>query len=140
MIDQIETVMKENEIKMLKDCRLTVRYNKEEIKQLNRLFKATTCSKLSEYVRKISLHKPVTIHYRNKTADEFLSEMILLKNELHGIANNFNQAVHKMHTMDTISELKSWAILNESLKNNFLKKTDEIKEKLNTIHQLWSQK
>lgn len=120
-------------------CRITVRYRPAELKQLNRFFKASTCRKVSEYIRKISLHKPVTVTYRNQSADDFLAEMILLKNELNAIGNNLNQAVHKLHTLDRIQEIKTWAMLHESGKKSLFKKVEEIKEKMNQIYQLWLQ-
>ena len=120
-------------------CRITVRYQPAELKQLNKLLKASTCRKVSEYIRKTSLHKPVTVTYRNQSADDFLAEMILLKNELNAIGNNLNQAVHKLHTLDRISEIKTWAMLHESGKKNLFKKVEDIKEKMNQIYQLWLQ-
>lgn len=132
--------MIEKETKITRGNRVTVRYNAEEMKQIKRLLQATTCQKISDYIRKTSLHKPVTVFYRNQSADEFLAEMIGLKNELNAIGNNFNQAVHKLHTLDTVPEVKTWILLNESLKKSFLKKTEEIKEKLTEIHRLWLQK
>jgi hypothetical protein len=72
---------------------ISFRVKHEEYNQINRLFLSTTCRKLSEYVRKVLLNKPVVIKYRNQSADEFLSAMIPLKNELNSIGNNFNQAV-----------------------------------------------
>jgi hypothetical protein len=64
----------------------------------------------------------------------------LLKKELNAIGNNFNQVVHKLHTLDHIAEIKAWSILNESSKKNFMKKVDEIKEKMNQIYWQWLQK
>jgi hypothetical protein len=120
-------------------CRITVRYQPAELKQLNRLLKASTCRKISEYIRKTSLHKPVTVTYRNQSADDFLAEMIQLKNELNAIGNNLNQAVHKLHTLDRVAEIRTWAMLHESGKKNLVKKVEEIKEKMNQIYQQWSQ-
>jgi hypothetical protein len=119
---------------------LTVRLNEDEEKKLNKFFSRTTSGSLSEYARDVLLKEPVHVIYRNKSADEFLAEMILLKKELNAIGNNFNQAVHKLHTLDHIPEIKAWAILNEASKKNFMKKMDEIKEKVNQIYQQWSQK
>ena len=89
---------------------------------------------------KFFLKSPYIILYRNQSADEFLAEMILLKNELNAIGNNFNQAVHKLHTLDHIPEIKAWAIQNEQCKKLFMKKMEEIKEKINQIYNQWSQK
>src|SRR5438874_5592159 len=111
------------------NCRITIRYKSSELEQVNRLFKSSTCRKLSEYIRKVSLDKPIVKTYRNQSADEFLAEMILLKNELNAIGNNFNQVVKKLHTLDHAPEIKTWAILNESGKKIFQKKVEEIQEK-----------
>ena len=119
---------------------LTIRLNEDEENKLNQLFKRTTSGSLSEYARDVLLKEPVNIIYRNQTADDFLAEMILLKNELNAIGKNFNQAVHKLHTLDHIQEIKIWAILNEAGKKNLMKKAEEIKEKMNQIYNLWLQK
>ena len=119
---------------------LTVRLNEDEEKKLNKFFSRTTSGSLSEYARDVLLREPVNVIYRNQSADEFLTEMILLKKELNAIGNNFNQVVHKLHTLDHIAEIKGWTILNESSKKNFMKKVDEIKEKMNQIYWQWLQK
>lgn len=119
---------------------LTIRLNEAEEKRLIKIYNRTTSSTLSEYARDVLLGEPVTIKYRNQTVDEFLEEMILLKKELNAIGNNFNQAVHKLHTLDHISEIKTWAILNEASKKSFMKKVDEIISKMTQIYEQWSQK
>ena len=119
---------------------LTVRLNEDEEKKLNKLYRRTTSHSLSEYARDVLLKEPINVLYRNQSADEFLTEMILLKNELNAIGKNFNQVVHKLHTLDHITEIKAWTILNESNKKNFMKKVDEIKEKMNQIYWQWLQK
>jgi len=128
------------ETKQVRKGWLTVRLNEDEEKKLNKFFSRTTSGSLSEYARDVLLREPVNVIYRNQSADEFLTEMILLKKELNAIGNNFNQSVHKLHTLDHVPEIKAWAILNESSKKVFIKKVDEIKEKMNQIYQQWSQK
>ena len=128
------------ETKQVRKGWLTVRLNEDEEKKLNKFFSRTTSGSLSEYARDVLLKDPVNVIYRNQSADEFLAEMILLKKELNAIGNNFNQAVHKLHTLDHVPEIKAWAILNEASKKNFMKKVDEIKEKMNQIYQQWLQK
>ena len=128
------------ETKQIRKGWLTVRLNEDEEKKLNKFFSRTTSGSLSEYARDVLLREPVNVIYRNQSADEFLTEMILLKKELNAIGNNFNQSVHKLHTLDHVPEIKAWAILNESSKKVFIKKVDEIKEKMNQIYQQWSQK
>ncbi len=119
---------------------LPIRLNADEKKKLLSFYGKTTCNSLSEYARSVLLKEPVTVLYRNQTADEFLAEMIQLKKELNAIGNNFNQAVHKLHTLDHVPEIKAWAILNETGKKSFLKKVEEIIHRVNQIYELWSQK
>ena len=119
---------------------LPIRLNAIEKKKLNHLYSRSTCNSLSEYARQVLLREPVIIKYRNQCADEFLEEMIQLKNELNSIGKNFNHAVHKLHTLDHVPEIRSWAILNEMDKKIFIGKVKEIQEKLSQIYELWSQK
>ncbi len=128
------------ETKQIRSGWLTIRLNEDEEKKLNKLYSKTTSNSLSEYARDVLLKEPVTILYRSQSADDFLAEMILLKNELNAIGNNFNQVVHKLHTLDHVHEINAWAILNESSKKNFMNKIDEITEKMNQIYNQWSQK
>ena len=128
------------ETKKVRSKWLTIRLNEDEEKKLNNLYSGTTSNGLSEYARDVLLREPVNVIYRNQTADDFLAEMILLKNELNAIGKNFNQVVHRLHTLDHVPEIRSWAMLNESSKKIFMKKVDEIKDKVNQIYLRWSQK
>lgn len=119
---------------------LTVRLSETEEKNLLIFFEKTTAQSLSEYARLVLLQEPVTILYRNQSADELLPELIRLKNELSAIGNNFNQAVKRLHTTDHISEIKGWLLANEPVKNGFLQTTEEIRELMTKTYQLWLQK
>ena len=98
---------------------ISFRVKPEEYDKIYNLFQQTTCRKLSEYSRKVLLNKPVVIKYRNQSADGFLEEMILLKNELNAIGNNFNQAVKRLHSLDTESQMKSWLLVYDSIHKTF---------------------
>ncbi len=119
---------------------ISFRVKPEEYSKIYKSFQQTTCRKLSEYTRKVLLNKPVVIKYRNQSADSFLEEMILLKNELSAIGNNYNQAVKRLHSLDTIDQMKSWLLVYDSTHKSFINKVEEIKERLNQIYELWSQK
>src|SRR3954462_673220 len=128
------------EIKSNPNLRVTIRFKLEEYKQVQKKFKATTCRKLSEYIRKVCLAKPLVFTYRNQSADEFLAEMVKLKNELNAIGNNFNQAVKRLHTLDEVAEMKAWILLNEVSKQSLFRKIEEIKSRMIQMHEQWSQK
>jgi hypothetical protein len=124
----------ENEVR---NKMVVVRMNNTEFEKVENLRKKTTERYLSSYVRKLSLEKPVTVKYRNQSADDFLKEMLGLKKELNGIGNNFNQAVHKLHLLDKIPEFRVWVNQYEGLQKLLLNKVEEIKLKVNQLYEQW---
>lgn len=117
-----------------------IRVTEEELKKIKTLSRSAISNGVSSYARKILLQKPVMVKYRNGSADDILSEMIRLKKELNAIGNNFNQAVHRLHTLDNIAEIKRWLIQSEMLRQSFMKKVEEIRIAMIQIHEQWSQK
>ncbi|MEP7376794.1 MAG: hypothetical protein ABI675_25575 [Chitinophagaceae bacterium] len=130
--------MKKND-KVKRTRKLTVRFSPDEFNKVNLSFKTTTKRKLSEYVRFVLLDKPVTVYTRNQSLDEFMAEMILLRNELSAIGNNFNQTVKRLHTMDRVADIKSWAAQNERSKEIFMDKVEEIKKRIAQFSDKWLQ-
>lgn len=116
-----------------------LRLTLQEYEQLEMKCKSSTCRKLSEYVRHIIFKKPITMYQRNKSLDDFMAEMILLRNELNTVGNNFNQAVKKLHTLQQIPEFKNWIITYELEKQTLINKVDEIKNRINKIADQWLQ-
>lgn len=128
------------EIQSNPNLRVTIRFKPEEYSQVQKKFRSSTCRKLSEYIRKVSLCKPLVFTYRNQSADEFLAEMVKLKNELNAIGNNFNQSVKRLHTLDHVDEMKAWVLLNEVSKQSLFRKIEEIKSRIIQLHEQWLQK
>ncbi|TKK66363.1 plasmid mobilization relaxosome protein MobC [Ilyomonas limi] len=118
---------------------LHIRLKEEEYNKIHKKFEASTCRKLSEYARRILLDKVVTINQRNQSLDAFMAEMIRLRNELHNVENNFNQAVKKLHTLQKIDEFKSWLLLYETTRKMLLEKVENIKQKIAQISDKWLQ-
>jgi mobilization protein MobC len=118
---------------------LHIRLKDEEHNKIYNKFSNSTCRKLSEYARRVLLDKEVTVNQRNQSLDDFMAEMIRLRNELNAIGNNVNQSVKKLHTLQQIKEFKSWLIMNENNQKNLLQKVDEIKFKINQISDKWLQ-
>jgi len=116
------------------------RMNDEELKRVIELQQKTTEKDVSSYLRKVALQKPVVMAYRNKSADDFLKEMLGLRKQLNGIGNNFNQAVHKLHILDKIPEFRSWLTQYDSLQKLLIGKIEEIRSRMNQVYEQWSQK
>ena len=119
---------------------VVVRMNSGEFDQLEKLCKQTTERSVSSYLREVALKKPVIVKYRNQSADDFLREMLELKNELNAVGNNFNQAVHKLHILDKIPEFRSWLNNYDGLKITLANKVEEIKFRMNQHYEKWLQK
>lgn len=117
-----------------------IRVTEDELKKIRTFSSRTTCKGASEYARNLLLQTPVIVKYRNASADDILTEMLRLKNELNAIGNNLNQAVHRLHTLDRIPEIKLWLVQTEMLRESFMNKTEEIRMKMIQIHNQWLQK
>jgi hypothetical protein len=132
-----EIVMSEKKINRTKW--LHFRLTPDEYNKIEKQFLKTTCRKISDYIRKTLLEKPITCTYRNQSLDEVMTEAIKLRNELNSIGNNFNQAVKKLHTLKQIQEFRTWITSNEADKNMLFKKIDEIKNNIEKIAEKWLQ-
>src|SRR5436190_9374303 len=103
---------------------LHLRLNENEYKKLSDKFSKSTCNKLSVYARKVLLGKPVTIKQRNQSLDDFMTEMIALRNELNAIGNNYNQLIKRLHSLKDFSEIKNWLLFHESARIILMNKVD----------------
>ena len=116
-------------------CRLTPgEYGKMEKK-----WKASTCRKLSDYIRRSLFDKPIVTTYRNSSQDDLMAELTNLRNELNAVGNNFNQAVKKLHTLQQIAEFKSWLTAYEVEKKILQNKLDEVRNNVKKILEIWLQ-
>ena len=131
--------MKKNEKEVRKHF-VKTRMNDAELNELTKLQQKTTEKDVSSYLRKVALQKPVTVKYRNQSADDFLKQMLELKKELNGIGNNFNQAVHKLHILDKIPEFRVWINHYDGLHHSLVNKVEEIKLRMNQLYEEWLQK
>jgi hypothetical protein len=127
------------EKKSIRNHWLTIRLNDEEYEQLTDLFRQSVHRKISDYARRVVLKKPTNVRYRNVSIDDFLTDMIQLKKELGQLANNFNQAVHKLHTLERIGDFQQWIITNEQDKVQLVSKIDAIFSRINQLYNVWLQ-
>lgn len=114
-----------------------LRLTPTEYVKIERKWKASTCRKLSDYVRRSLFDKPIVTTYRDASLDEFMLQMIQLRNELNAIGNNFNQAVKKLHILQQIPEFKSWLIRYDLESKILFNKIDEVKKSIQKFAELW---
>ncbi len=119
--------------------RITLRLTPEEYAKIEHKYKASTCRKLSDYVRKHLFDKPVTTTYRNQSLDDFIEETVVLRNELSAIGNNVNQVVKKLHTLQQIPEFREWILKYELEKRILFNKVNDIQKHMQKITDKWLQ-
>jgi MobC-like protein len=110
------------------------RMNIAELNHLKNLQRKTNEKTVSSYARRVILQAPVKVKYRNQSADDFYREMMGLKNELSAIGNNLNQAVHKLHLLDSIPEFKDAVKKYDALQRLFCSDFEEIKLRMNQLY------
>jgi len=116
-----------------------LRLTLKEYEQIEKKYKASTCRKLSDYVRRSILEKPIVTTYRNQSLDDAMTQLMTLRSDVNSIGNNFNQAVKKLHTLHLIADFKAWLTAYESDKNVLLKTVDDIKNHIEKAGEKWLQ-
>lgn len=114
-----------------------LRLTPDEYAKIEKKWKASTCRKLSDYVRRSIFDKPIVTTYRNTSQDDLMAELTRLRNELNAVGNNFNQAVKKLHTLSQIAEFRSWLIAYEVEKKILSNKVDEVRNNVKKILEIW---
>lgn len=116
---------------------LRVRLTEAEHSAIVKRLKKSNRNLISDYVRDIVLRQKVTIRQRNASLDDFLDEMVLLRKELNGLGNNFNQVVKKINASNEYNERVAWYALATSLQKELIEKVNTIKMKLDKFSDVW---
>jgi len=118
---------------------LHLRLSLAEYELLQKQFKTTTERKISAYARNVFLQKPMIGVYRNVTADALMLEFSRLIKDLNGVANNFNQAVHVLHTLKHHGQYAKWLTLYQNDQKNLLADIQAIREFIHKTAGIWLQ-
>jgi hypothetical protein len=113
-----------------------LRVTEDEYTKLQRAYRETTCRMFSDFLRTVLLHQPITVYYRNRTADEFVTVALQLKNEMNGIGKNFNQVVRKINITHSDDEFALYLSDLHVQLDEAGKKTKEICLKMDEIYTL----
>lgn len=116
-----------------------LRLTAEEYRLLEQQFKSTTERKISVYARKVFLRKPMIGGYRNLTADALMIEFSKLIKDLNGVANNFNQAVHVLHTNKHHQHIHQWLSGYQADRAKLVEDIQNIKEFIHKTAGIWLQ-
>lgn len=118
---------------------INFRLTTEEYDLLSGRWKQTTLKKLSAYVRQVLFGRKLTVKTRNVSADELVAELALLKKELNAIGVNFNQAVHRLHTLDHTPQMQDWLRRWDADKMVLFKQLSAIYARMAVIESAWLQ-
>lgn len=127
------------EQKRNRDKLVQARLTQAEFDAIQKQFSRTTNRKLSEFIRKQLLSKPHIGKVRNESLDDFATELSRLRMELNGIGNNFNQAVKKLHTLNSKSEIDHWLVSWELDKRSFQKCVQSVADHMDKVNDQWLQ-
>jgi len=116
-----------------------LRFTPLEYAELEKRFRASTCRKLSDHIRRHLFNKPIVTTYRNTSFDDYIEETMTLNSELNSIGNNINQIAKKMSSFKTISEFKTQVFWFEVDKKKLLEKMEEIKIHSQKFSEQWLQ-
>lgn len=120
--------------------RLITRFKPDEFEGIERQFKNSAFQKLSEYCRSVMLGEPVTIIQRDRSADEMLEELVLLRKELNAIGNNLNQAMKNINREHGRADHRLWMQLLLVINGKVEPAIGHIKERISEYAELWLQK
>lgn len=113
------------------------RLSEAEYNKIVGAFSATTCPKLSDYLRMVLLNKPVVSTYRNRSMDDLIMEMVTLRKELGLLANNFNQVVRRLHTFSNSEIIIAISESYETDKKKLLAQIDNIHLLIEKAAAIW---
>ena len=119
---------------------MNTRFTPEEYRIICSRFEKSMFRKMSEYSRSVLLQKPVTITYRDRSMDDVLEELILLRKELNYIGNNFNQVVYKLNSVMGMPDAEIWEGVMIVLRDQVEPMIRETKERMDILSETWSQK
>ena len=117
--------------------RIYVRLTDKEFTTLENRLKATTCNKLSDYVRRCLFDKTITTITRDAATDDLIVKMSQLNYELNAIGSNFNQLVKKINTSFQTTSFSNALSLVTMQRDAIAKKLEEVKNELQKVAEKW---
>lgn len=119
---------------------LNIRLKMAEYKSLEKKFSNTSFQTMSEYHRALLLGDPVTVIHRDRSMDDVLEELALLRRELNFVGHNLNQAVRNINSAHGVTDPRLWMDLLTVIKGKLEPSIAEINEGMNKYADLWSRK
>lgn len=103
----------------------TLRLTVAEYEKIEKNWRNTITQKLSDHLRNLIFKKPIVTTCRNRSIDDLLVELGMLRTELNRIGVNFNQSVKKLHTLQETPQFMCWLTTYEIEKRTLANKIKE---------------
>lgn len=88
--------------------RVTVRFTPAEFVPLQKAAAATASGELADYIRRVLFRRKIEAFYRNRSMDDLIQELSLMRRELNAVGNNFNQITKKVNATAGKKEFYFW--------------------------------
>jgi hypothetical protein len=110
-----------------------------EYVEIEKKYKKSTCRSLSEYIRNIIIHNPITIRYRDQSLEDLIEEIVLLNDHMKQVKETGYQVLKKMQGDQEISQCKLLLREFQDTIVHLNKRIEEIKLQIEKIVEKWSQ-
>jgi hypothetical protein len=130
--------MKADQEKPCRHRRLCIYLPKNEYDSIAAQAANSSVHHLSSYCRMLLFGHVPTLFHRNRSLDDFMEEMILLRNELKNIGNDLNEVVKRFPGLG-LPEYREWLLSQESVHKTLLEKIEQIKNKIHSMSDQWLQ-
>jgi hypothetical protein len=102
-------------------------------------YKKSTCRSLSEYIRNIIIHNPITIRYRDQSLEDLIEEIASLNDHMNQVRNTAFQILEKLTSQQQTSQFNPVLTGFETTIKHLDKTIQEIKIQIEKIVKKWSQ-
>lgn len=116
---------------------VVVRLSKQEYEQLEAFRQKSLDQTLSAYLRKVALHKPVTVRTRNSSTDDFLRDMAGLQEELRTLTHHYGTAVERLQLLERIPEFRAWILEHKDLYSTLHHQVQTIESRVTQLYEQW---
>jgi hypothetical protein len=105
-----------------------------EYNTIKKLFARSTCRSINDYARSLALQKPIVVKIRNESAENFLLEMIPLKNQLEETATHFRRAIISIQSLGNIPAVKAWCLEPRNSPELLLTQIEALRQLMNQYY------
>jgi hypothetical protein len=116
-----------------------LRLTSEEYHKIERACSHTTCRKLSEYVRRVLFHRPITVLQRNASLDDFMTEMMVLRTDLNRATQHCENTASSLRILAYVHRWEAALDRYEKDQQQLLQTVLQIHHRLNQIADQWLQ-